>query len=179
MIDDELQPYAEAWTQFAGNTFVTPTLLFTRSPFHTTSNASPASLYQCIGDACGSSSRSTIIFRMPKFVRRQPLIERIKAYLDPADWLLYISEELDTNGLDQLEKEWAIPIGMTLNLVFLIARSNQQKQSSTYDDVFGEVRGTGWFAWLVSTEATCGNTITDRCCTGIIPRPLPVLPLIR
>ena len=162
MIDDELQPYEEAWTRFAGNTFVTPTLLFTRSPFQTTSNASPASLYKYIGDARRSSHRSTITSRMPKFVRRQPLIERIKAYLDPADWLLYISEELDTNGWDQLEKEWAIPIGITLNLVFLIARSNQHKQSSTYDDVFGEVKGTGWFAWLVSTEATCGNTITDR-----------------
>lgn len=87
---------------------------------------------------------------MPKFVRRQPLIERIKAYLDPADWLLYVSEELDTNGWDHLEKEWAIPIGIALNLVFLIARSNQHKQSTTYDDVFGEVKGAGWFAWLVS-----------------------------
>lgn len=116
---------------------------------------------------------------MPKFVRRQPLIERIKAYLDPADWLLYISEELDTSGWDQLEKEWAIPIGIALNLVFLIARSNQHKQSSAYDDVFGEVKGTGWFAWLVSAKASCGYTIADHGNLGIIRRPLPLLPLLR
>jgi hypothetical protein len=89
---------------------------------------------------------------MPKFVRRQPLIERIKAYLDPADWLIYISEELETHGWEQLEKEWAIPIGMALNFAFIIARANQNKKSTTYDDVFGEVKGPGWFAWLVSAK---------------------------
>jgi hypothetical protein len=116
---------------------------------------------------------------MPKFVRRQPLIERIKAYLDPADWLLYISEELDTSGWDQLEKEWAIPIGIALNLVFLIARSNQHKQSSAYDDVFGEVKGPGWFAWLVSAKTSCGQTIADHGNVGIIYRPRSFHPLFR
>ena len=89
---------------------------------------------------------------MPKFVRRQSLIERIKAYLDPADWVLYLSEELESRGWEQLEKEWAIPIGAALNVVFLIARANQSNRPTTYDDVFGEVKGTGWLAWLVSAR---------------------------
>lgn len=116
---------------------------------------------------------------MPKFVRRQPLMERIKAYLDPADWLLYISEELDISGWDHLEKEWAIPIGIALNLVFLIARSNQHKQSSTYDDVFGEVKGAGLFAWLVSVKATCAYTMAYQVDSGIFPRPISILLLLR
>ena len=96
---------------------------------------------------------------MPKFVRRQPLTERIKAYLDPADWLLYISEELDTHGWDQLEKEWAIPIGISLNFIFLVARANQNNRTTSYDDVFGEVKDTGWSAWLVSR-----NLRLQACC---------------
>ena len=88
---------------------------------------------------------------MPPFVRRQSLIERLKAYLNPLDFLLYLSEELDTNGWDQLEKEWAIPIGVGLNLAFLIARANINLGARKYDDVFGEVRGgVSWLGWLVS-----------------------------
>lgn len=88
---------------------------------------------------------------MPPVVRRQPLLERIQAFLNPLDFLLWLSEELDTNGWDQLEKEWAIPIGIGLNVIFLIARANADLGSRRYDDVFGEVKGgTGWLGWLVS-----------------------------
>ena len=87
---------------------------------------------------------------MPKYIRRQPLTERLKAYLNPYDFLLWLSEEIDSRGWDQLEKEWAIPIGLGLNLVFLVARANSKNTTRDYDDVFGEVRRTGWTAWLVS-----------------------------
>jgi hypothetical protein len=87
---------------------------------------------------------------MPKFVRRQPLIERISTYLNPYDFLLWLSEELESSGWDQTEKEWALPIGVGLNLIFLIARSNTQARSTSYDDVFGENYGSGWVVWLVS-----------------------------
>lgn len=86
---------------------------------------------------------------MPKYVRRQPLLERLKSYFNPYDFLLWLSEELDANGLDQLEKEWAIPIGVVLNLVFLIARANVNKTSDGYDDVFGDHNGGGWTTWFV------------------------------
>ncbi|KIX02435.1 uncharacterized protein Z518_08376 [Rhinocladiella mackenziei CBS 650.93] len=87
---------------------------------------------------------------MPKFVRRQPLIERIKAYLNPYDFLLWLSEELESNGWDQLEKEWAMPVGIGLNLVFLVARANSKTASRGYDDVFGDVPGVAWTTWLAA-----------------------------
>jgi hypothetical protein len=86
---------------------------------------------------------------MPKYVRRQPLVERIKAYLNPYDFLLWLSEEIESNGWDQLEKEWAIPIGIGLNLIFLIARANAEP-TQVYDDVFGDVPGAAWTSWLVN-----------------------------
>jgi hypothetical protein len=87
---------------------------------------------------------------MPKFVRRAPLSERIAAYLNPYDFLLWLSEEIESQGWDQLEKAWAAPIGVGLNLVFLFARANTQRRSSSYDDVFGNGSSFGWTAWLVS-----------------------------
>jgi hypothetical protein len=87
---------------------------------------------------------------MPKYVRREPLADRLKNYLNPYDFLLWLSEELEANGWDQLEKEWATPIGLTLNLVFIIAKANTRQSTAGYDDVFGDVQGIAWTAWLVS-----------------------------
>jgi hypothetical protein len=88
---------------------------------------------------------------MPPVVRRQPLLERIQAFLNPLDFLLWLSEELDINGWERLEKEWAIPIGVGLNVVFLIARANANLGARRSDDVFGEpTTGNGWLVWLVS-----------------------------
>ncbi len=90
---------------------------------------------------------------MPRLIRRQPLLERIQGYLNPADLLLWLSEEFESQGWDQLEKEWAVPIGFILNLTFLVARANSRGASGSYDDVFGDSRReTGWFSWLVSTS---------------------------
>lgn len=89
---------------------------------------------------------------MPRLIRRQPLVERIKGYLNPADFLLWLSEELESHGWEQLEKEWATPIAFTLNLAFLVARANSRGARGGYDDVFGDSRReAGWFSWLVST----------------------------
>ena len=95
---------------------------------------------------------------MPKFVRRQPLFERIKAYLNPYDFLLWLSEELESNGWDQLEKEWAVPIGIVVNLVFLVARANTKNTSKSYDDVFGDINGVSWTAWLVHCPRNGGSS---------------------
>ena len=98
-----------------------------------------------------SRSNRTSSNRMPRLIRRQPLVERIKAYLNPADFLLLLSEELESHGWDQFEKEWAIPIGFTLNLTFIVARANIRGASGSYDDVFGDSgKEAGWFSWLVS-----------------------------
>jgi len=90
---------------------------------------------------------------MPKYVRRAPLFERLKAYLNPYDFLLWLSEEIESNGWDQLEKEWATPIGIALNLIFLIARANSKSTSRSYDDVFGDVPRIAWTSWLVGEMA--------------------------
>lgn len=92
---------------------------------------------------------------MPKYVRRQPLIERIQAFLNPYDFLLWLSEEIESNGWDQLEKGWAAPIGAALNFIFLIARANSKSRPRNYDDVFGEGPGISWTAWFATFVVHC------------------------
>lgn len=88
---------------------------------------------------------------MPPLIRRRPLLERIKAYLNPLDFLLWLSEELDSSDWEQWEKEWALPVGIALNVLFLVARANSQKSSRAHDDVFGDEGGVSYVAWLVCT----------------------------
>lgn len=87
---------------------------------------------------------------MPKFVRRLSLWQRLQAFSNPYDLLLWLSEELESYGWDQLEKQWALPVGFGCNFVFLIAQANAGRKSTSYDDVFGEVPGPGWLSWFVS-----------------------------
>lgn len=88
---------------------------------------------------------------MPRLVRRTPLIERIKAYLDPYDFLLWLSEELNDDSYDEWLNVWATPIGIALNITFVLARGASKPGVGRGDDVFGEDRnGSGWFSWLVS-----------------------------
>ena len=87
---------------------------------------------------------------MPRLIRRRPLGERIRAYLDPADFLLWLSEELDSGDWDQWQGDWATLIGLLLNVAFLIARANSGYVPRTSDDVFGDdVSYTSWSSWLV------------------------------
>ena len=87
----------------------------------------------------------------PRLIRRRPFLERIKAYLDPVDFLLWLSEELDSAEWDQWQKEWATPLGILLNIVFVAARANSASTTrSSSDDVFGEdVTYTSWSSWFV------------------------------
>ena len=93
---------------------------------------------------------------MPPYVRKQPLIERIKAWFDVYDVLLWLSEQIESHGWDQVEKAYAVPIGIGINLVFLIARANVGKRSNNYDDVFGETSSSGWGAAMVSISSFVG-----------------------
>ena len=93
---------------------------------------------------------------MPRLVRRAPLLERIKAYLNPLDFLLWLSEEVDSNDWDEFHRQYSTPIGLTFNLVFLIARANGGvgRGGGGMDDVFGDDggrpgRGAGWLGWFV------------------------------
>jgi hypothetical protein len=89
---------------------------------------------------------------MPRLVRRAPLSQRIKAYLDPWDFLLWLSEELNSTEWEDFLKEWSIPLGVGINLIFIVARANS-RADSLGDDVFGDLdslQGTGWRPWIVS-----------------------------
>lgn len=86
---------------------------------------------------------------MPRLIRRRPLWERTKDYLNPADWLLWASEEIETADWDN--KQLATPLSFGLHLVLLIARANSGR-SAKYggDDVFGDdYAGTGWLSYIV------------------------------
>ncbi|KAH8691398.1 hypothetical protein BGW36DRAFT_304633 [Talaromyces proteolyticus] len=89
---------------------------------------------------------------MPRLVRRRPLSERIAGFFNPWDFLLWISEEVDSSDWDQLEKDWALPLGFALNFVFLIARANSVTRISRADaDIFGDGNGgLSWLSWLAS-----------------------------
>lgn len=120
-----------------------PPSLDLRSPLHLFDATDWSALHH------GRKLLVILVDKMPKYVRRQPLSERIAAYLNPYDFLLWLSEEIESRGYDQLEKEWALPLGLLCNIVFLIARANTATRSSSYDDVFGETSSFSWRAWLV------------------------------
>jgi hypothetical protein len=78
-------------------------------------------------------------------------MERIQGYLDPWDWLMWASEELNSNDLDDFANAYATPLGLASNIIFMIAKANAGKSISDGDDVFGEYRknSTGWLKWFV------------------------------
>lgn len=90
----------------------------------------------------------------PRLVRRRTLNERIRTYFNPWDFLLWLSEELESNDWDQWHETWATPIGLTLNIVFLIARANSGPSlRNQEDDVFGDIEGSsGWLVWFVGNR---------------------------
>ena len=93
---------------------------------------------------------------MPPLIRRKPFSERLKEFLNPYDFLLWLSEELHESAWDEALKDWAIPIGAGANLVLIIARANSGSSTvSRRDDVFGDFDGSGgseWLRWLVSAQ---------------------------
>ncbi|KAI7570185.1 hypothetical protein KC343_g197 [Hortaea werneckii] len=101
---------------------------------------------------------------MPPLIRRAPLSERLKAYLDPYDLLLWLSEELDDDTYDEFLQSWATPVGVVMNIVFILARgASKTGTSKGRDDVFGDTEGSGsgWFSWLATFLV---HLITLLCC---------------
>lgn len=85
--------------------------------------------------------------RPQRIVRRQPLLEKVKAWLNPFDFLLWLSEEIETRDWDS--KHVGTQLGLAANFIFLLARANSGR-SSKGDDVFGETSGSGWGSFFVS-----------------------------
>jgi len=85
---------------------------------------------------------------MPRLVRRKPLADRMKDYLNPGDFLLWASEELET--VDWEAKQFGTPLALGLHVVFLIAKSNSGGSRNGVDDVFGDMSsGSGWLNYIV------------------------------
>lgn len=84
---------------------------------------------------------------MPRLVRRRPLSERILEALNPYDFFLWLSEEVETREMGS--KAVGTQFGLVLNFLFLLARANTGASRSG-DDVFGESSGSGWLSYLVS-----------------------------
>ncbi|KND87902.1 hypothetical protein TOPH_07469 [Tolypocladium ophioglossoides CBS 100239] len=84
---------------------------------------------------------------MPRLVRRRPLWERFTTMLNPMDFLLWLSEELETRDWDS--KLVGTQLGLGLNFVFLLARANSGSTSSSNDDIFGEDGSAGWMSLFV------------------------------
>ncbi|KAL2258093.1 hypothetical protein VTK26DRAFT_8738 [Humicola hyalothermophila] len=92
--------------------------------------------------------------RPQRLVRRQPLIERLRAKLNPLDFYLWISEEIQTFNWDS--KEFGTRFGLCANFIFLLARANAGGTREAVDDVFGDAPANGWatllanfFQWLL------------------------------
>ncbi|KAL0933212.1 uncharacterized protein CTRU02_212175 [Colletotrichum truncatum] len=82
---------------------------------------------------------------MPRLVRKKPLAERVKAWLNPMDNLLWLSEELETRDWDS--KALGTQLGLAFNFAFLLSRANSTV-SDVEDDVFGDA-GSGSFVTFV------------------------------
>ena len=91
---------------------------------------------------------------MPRLVRREPLMKRIKDHLDPYDFLLQLAETINDDAYDEWLKGWATSIGIGLNVLFILAKlANKPSIERGRDDVFGDFEGksgSGWFGWIVS-----------------------------
>ncbi|KAF2864427.1 hypothetical protein K470DRAFT_254077 [Piedraia hortae CBS 480.64] len=104
---------------------------------------------------------------MPRLVRRAPLRERVRAYLDPFDWLLWLSELLNDDGFDEWLQRWSSWIGVGLNVAFVIARSyDGRATNSIRDDVFGDdTSGSGWLSWATRFIV---HFLTLLCCLNAL-----------
>ncbi|XWW95559.1 hypothetical protein V2A60_003520 [Cordyceps javanica] len=85
---------------------------------------------------------------MPRLVRRKPLLQRLSAVLNPMDFLLWLSEELETRDWDS--ENVGTQLGLGLNFVFLLARANSRSASPT-DDVFGGEDKSLWLSIVVNS----------------------------
>lgn len=75
-------------------------------------------------------------------------MERVKAMLNPMDFLLWLSEEVETH--DWSSKTVGTQLGLAMNFTFLLARANSGG-TRVADPVFDDGAGTsGWLAYLIS-----------------------------
>ncbi len=74
--------------------------------------------------------------------------------LNPMDFLLWLSEEMETRDWDS--KNAGTQLGLGLNFVFLVARANFGSPKPS-DDIFSNEGGSSWISLIVSrgTRVCC------------------------
>lgn len=89
-----------------------------------------------------------------RLVRRRPLLERIKANLDPWDYLLWLSEEIETRNFGS--KSLGTQLGLALNFAFILARSyGSSSTGGDNDDIFSDSESAGTSGWLAYFVSSC------------------------
>ncbi|KAJ2897086.1 hypothetical protein MKZ38_004996 [Zalerion maritima] len=84
-----------------------------------------------------------------RVVRRKSLREKVSAWFNFLDFLIYISEEIETRDWDSAAV--GTRVGLALNLLFFLARAQSSVDDHTDDDLFSDSPRSGWFSYLVST----------------------------
>lgn len=88
-----------------------------------------------------------------RVVRRTPFWERVRSWLNFADVLLWLSEELNSQDWIEFDKRWSNTLGVGLNLLFVFLRINSTSTSNG-DDIFDdEASPSGLISSFVSLEA--------------------------
>ena len=95
-----------------------------------------------------------------RVVRRAPLLDRVRALLNPAELALWAWEEVVSHDWEEFDRQWSTVLGLGLNLVFVLARINSAATSNG-DDIFEDYKGgtSGALAWMVcmSLKSTIGS----------------------
>jgi hypothetical protein len=94
---------------------------------------------------------------MPRLVRRRPLRERVIAWLNPMDTLLWLSEEIQTRELDS--QAVGTRVGVATNFIYFLTSANTAS-SAGGDDIFSESSGPDWLLYLVSCPAYSGKMLS-------------------
>jgi len=89
---------------------------------------------------------------MARRIRRAPLLERILAYCNIMDLLLWLSEELETRDWDS--NAVGTQVGIAASLLFMVARASTETATDAEQELFGDGGGTGWRQYLVSRRGT-------------------------
>ncbi len=67
-----------------------------------------------------------------RLIRRQSLLQRLSSY--PQDLLLSLNETYELLEWDSISDTFSIPIGIALNVIYLIARLDQLDHTSSYHE---------------------------------------------
>jgi hypothetical protein len=75
--------------------------------------------------------------------------------LNPMDFLLWLSEEIETRDWDS--GLVGTQLGLGLNFLFLVVRANSGGSKQASDDIFGDDSSSSWLSMLVSSITYLGS----------------------